>query len=300
MVSAVPRSPQRPPDLRGTLFRGSVAVRSGRLTRHQLHSSAWRRLFPDVYACSSLPVTHRLRARAVTHVLLPGSVACGRTAAVLWGVDLAGPEDDVECTVPPGTRAGAVTGVHLTRRRLAPDEVVHRGGLPITTALRTALDVARLRPLDEAVVALDRFLVPGLVFLDEVRSAAALVTGRDCRNIRTAAALADGLAESPQETRLRLLLWRSGLPRPVAQHSVRVGGVFLARVDFGWPDRKLALEYEGVWHGERQHVARDRQRLNRLTAAGWRVLFVTAEDLRNPSKLLARIRAALAAPSRSV
>jgi very-short-patch-repair endonuclease len=117
--------------------------------------------------------------------------------------------------------------------------------------------------------------------------------------VRTVADLADGLAESPQETLLRLTLWRSDLPRPVAQHSVRMAGVFLARVDFGWPDEKLALEYEGVWHGERQHVARDRQRLNRLTAAGWRVLFVTAADLRNPSRLLARIRAALAESSRS-
>jgi very-short-patch-repair endonuclease len=149
------------------------------------------------------------------------------------------------------------------------------------------------------VVALDRFLQPGLVFLDDVRAAASVLTGRACRHVRTVAALADGLAESPQETRLRLLLWRSDLPRPIAQHPVRMDGVFLARVDFGWPEHRLALEYEGVWHGERQHVVRDRQRLNRLTAAGWRVLFVTAADLRNPTRLLARIRAALAESSRS-
>jgi hypothetical protein len=300
MVSGVPRAPHRPPELHGSLFRGSVAVLAGRLTRHQLHSSAWYRLFPDVYACASLAVTHELRTRAVTSLLLPRSVACGRTAAVLWGIDLAGPDDDVECAVPTGIRAGAVAGVRVTRRPVGPEEMAQRDGIPSTASLRTALDLARIRPLEEAVVCLDQFLRPGLVFLDEVRTAAAAGTGRDCRRIRAVAALADGLAESPQETRLRLVLHGSDLPRPVAQYRVRAGGILLARTDFAWPEHKLALEYEGQWHGERQQVAPHRRRLNRLTSAGWRVLFVTAEDLRDPARLLARVRAALTGPSRSV
>ena len=68
----------------------------------------------------------------------------------------------------------------------------------------------------------------------------------------------------------------------------------VARVDFGWPEQRVAVEYEGRWHGEPQQVARDRARLNRLTAAGWRVVFVTAEDLREPARVIARIAAALA------
>jgi very-short-patch-repair endonuclease len=82
----------------------------------------------------------------------------------------------------------------------------------------------------------------------------------------------------------------------VAQHRVRDdAGRVLARVDFAWPDRRVAVEYEGRWHGEPQQVARDRARLNRLTAAGWRVVFVTAEDLREPDRLIARLSAVLAA-----
>ena len=122
------------------------------------------------------------------------------------------------------------------------------------------------------------------------------MTGRDCRRARSTAALADGLAGSPQETRLRLLLHRSGLPLPVAQYSVRVGGRFMARVDFAWPEHRLALEYEGLWHGESQQVVVDRRRLNRLSAAGWQVIFVTAADLRDPSRLLARLATVLASP----
>lgn len=108
---------------------------------------------------------------------------------------------------------------------------------------------------------------------------------------RRLAAEADGLAGSPQETRLRLLFSREGLPAPIAQFRVFGDDGFIARVDFACPELKLAIEYDGAWHGEREHFAKDRQRLNRLVAAGWTVLRATAEDLRNPRALAARIRA---------
>jgi very-short-patch-repair endonuclease len=110
-----------------------------------------------------------------------------------------------------------------------------------------------------------------------------------------ACALADGLAGSPQETRLRLLICRSGLPTPVAQHRVLVHGREIARVDFAWPDRKVAVEYDGLWHAEPGQFAKDRGRLNRLREAGWTVVFVTAADMHRPTELIARIAAALAA-----
>jgi hypothetical protein len=294
----VSRRPTRPAHLRGKIFRGSDQLRSGRLTRGQLRSSAWRRIFPDVYACSSLPLDHGRRARAAARLLLPGAVLSGRSAAVLWGVDLAGPDDDVECTVAPGCRSGAVQGIRLTRRVLQDDEVCERLGVRLTTPLRTALDIARIERLEDAVVCLDRFLRAGLVPLAQITEAATTLTGPGCRRVRRAVGMADGLAESPQETRLRLLLHASPLPRPVAQCVVRDGdGTFVARVDFGWPEHKVALEYEGAWHGERQNVMKDRKRLNRLAAAGWTVVFVTAADLHDAVGLVARVAAALGAPA---
>ncbi len=291
------RPPTRPAQLRGKIFRGSDQLRRGRLSRGQLRSSAWQRIFPDVYACSSLPLDHARRARAAVHLLIPGAVLSGRSAAVLWGVALAAADDDVECIVDPACRAGAVQGVRVTRRALGGDEVTRRAGVRVTTPLRTALDLARTEPADEAVVCLDRFLRSGLVALPQVARAAAALGGPGCRRVRLAVDRADGLAESPQETRLRLLLRRSPLPEPVAQHTVHdADGRFVARVDFGWPEQKVALEYEGAWHGERQNVARDRRRLNRLAEAGWTVVFATAEDLRDPVVLLARLAMALTAP----
>jgi hypothetical protein len=208
-----------------------------------------------------------------------------------------GRDDPVECTLDPTRRAGAVRGVQVTRRRLPDDDVVQRDGVLVTTPLRTALDLGRVQPPDEAVVCLDQFLRSRLVTLTELRAAAAATTGPGCRGIRRAVDRADGLAQSPQETRVRLIIHASSLPTPIAQHVVRDADArFVAQVDFGWPEQKIALEYDGVWHGEAQQVGKDRRRLNRLTAAGWTVIFATAADLRDPVALVARIESTLKAP----
>ena len=92
-----------------------------------------------------------------------------------------------------------------------------------------------------------------------------------------------------------MLLHRSSLPRPVAQFEVRDAVGLVGRVDFAWPEAKVVVEYEGAWHGDSpQQVAADRHRLNRLTAAGWTVVFVTARDLHQADRLVARLAVALA------
>lgn len=170
---------------------------------------------------------------------------------------------------------------------------MRRDGVLVTTPLRTALDLARIEPPDEAVVCLDQFLRSRLVTPADPRAAATATTGPGCRAIRLAAARADGLAQSPQQTRLRLMLHR-GLPAGARRELASGGGREV--LSFGWPERKVAVEYESVWHGEAQQVGKDRRRLNRPTAAGWTVIFATAADLRDPVALVARIAAALNAP----
>ncbi|HJX42759.1 MAG TPA: hypothetical protein VJ352_03720 [Geodermatophilus sp.] len=72
----------------------------------------------------------------------------------------------------------------------------------------------------------------------------------------------------------------------------RPGAGFAARVDPAFPEQRLAVEYDGAWHGQPGQLSRDRRRLDRLTTAGRRVLSVTAADLHDPVGLLARIVAA--------
>ncbi len=234
-----------------------------------------------------------MRVRAAL-VLIPGAVVSGATAARLLGIDL-GPADDepVELTVPSSWGGRSPSGVRVRRRDLPDGGVGLAGGLPVTSARVTAVDLATSLPPVRAVQVLDQFVAARLVGLDTLRAEAALRSGPRATRARRAAAAADGLAASPPETVLRLGLLRSGLPRPVAQHEVRDrAGRFVARVDFGWPALRFAVEYDGSGHVDR--LAHDRHRLNALQDAGWRVFFVTATDMHDLPQLLLRIAAAMA------
>lgn len=279
----------------GKVFRGSSVVQRGLLTRKQLRSTAWRRLRQDVYADADLPITHRLFTSAVGLVLPDGAGFGGRSAAGLWGVrDLAGAEDPVDVVLPGGIRWNAGDGVRC-RRSLPGQHMVQAGRWRCTSAVDTAVDLLRFEKRDEAVVVLDHLVHEGMVRLDDVRAAARdLPPCFGAVRARDAAARADGLAQSRQETRLRLLMLDGGLPPFTAQFRVFDDKGFVARVDFALPELRLAIEYDGLWHAERAAFMADRRRLDQLSAAGWTVLHVTADDMRHPARLLVRLRAAIA------
>jgi hypothetical protein len=287
--------PRVPEELRRQVFRGSTAVHRGLITADQLRGPAWTAVFRDVYVSADVPVTHALRARAAAAVLRPDAVVTGVSAAVLWGVDLAGPDDDVELTLPPGGHPMRMPGVRARRAVLDPRHVCPRRGVRVTDPETTAVAIASTLPFDDAVVAVDRLTVSGLAALPLVRALAEAGTGRGCRRARLVCAQADGKAESPQETRLRLLVVRCGLPVPVAQFPVPRAGRRPLRLDFAWPEHRVALEYDGLWHAEPGQLGRDRRRLNELLDVGWRVVFATAADLHRPADLIGRLTRLLGA-----
>jgi G:T-mismatch repair DNA endonuclease (very short patch repair protein) len=289
--------PARPTVLHEKVFRGTRAVEDGVLTVDQLRSASWRRLRRDVYADAALPVDHRLLVLGVSVISPKEAVFAGLSSVVLaGGRDFATADDPVEVVLPPGTRWRPGGDVHVRNAAMSDDEVVvDRRGLPRTGPIRTAVDLIRRSPLDDGVALLDRLVVAGLADLAAVRAAAAdLPKGRGSKLARDVSRLADGLAGSPQETQLRLLMSRAGLPPPVAQYRVFDDDGFVGRVDFAFPDHRIVVEYDGLWHAAPGQFAKDRRRLNRLTAAGWRVVFVTAADLWHPQRLVARLVAELA------
>lgn len=108
---------------------------------------------------------------------------------------------------------------------------------------------------------------------------------------RRALGLADPKAESRPESRLRAHLVLDGLS-PEVQFRVYHAGRWVATVDLAFPRHRLPVEYDGVWHGAPLQVGSDRERLNRLHAAGWEVVFVTREHLRDPHRMICTVRAA--------
>jgi very-short-patch-repair endonuclease len=286
----------RPPQLRGAVFRKRDVLNAGLLTTDALRSAAWRRLYRGVYADAELPDSFGVRVRGARLLLPPPAVFSGRTAAYLHGAtELGESGDPVEVTLPNGVRFGPIEGMRIRRVAMPPSDTAVLGTWPCTTALRTALDIARWEPLPDAVAALDVLLARGIVGRGDLGEAAERNTGRGSRRTRRAVDLADARAESPPESRLRVLLALAGLPA-VPQFTVRdLQGGFVARVDLAYPEHRLAVEYDGAWHGAPGQLSRDRRRHNLVTAAGWRIVYVTAAHMRDPEALVALLRTLLEA-----
>jgi len=288
--------PRRPAALQGQVFRKADVVATGLLTSSELRSSAWCRLYRGVYADADLPDSFGTRLSGAALLVPSSAVYTGRTAAYLHGAaTLVEPGTPIEVSVPMGVRFGPVTGLCIRQVTLPPSDIAVVRGWRCTTAVRSALDIARWESLIEAVVALDVLLARVVVGRSELREAAgALGSRRGARRTQRAVALADHRAESPPESRVRVLLALAGLSA-VPQFTVRnASGDFVARVDLAFPKHRVAIEYDGAWHGKPGQFAKDRRRLNALVAAGWAVVHVTAADLRDADALIARIRALIA------
>jgi uncharacterized protein DUF559 len=176
------------------------------------------------------------------------------------------------------------------------DEVTHVGVLPLTCPERTAIDVAAAHPTVEAVVALDSALRGGQVSSTDLRSG--LLRRRTMPAYPAAATavdLIDPTSGSVPETIARLVFRSAGLPTPICQYEVTADGVWVARVDFAWPEARLVVEIEGfAWHGSREAFQQDAERYRRLFHAGWDVLRFTADDLRTgPEAVAEEVRRAL-------
>lgn len=281
-------------------FRGSVAVQRGLVSEHVLRGHRYRRLFHGVYLLAGAPADLAARSQAAA-LLIPGqSVLSGYSAAELLGARCAPAEANAELTVPGGDLREQ-PGLTVHRDLLADDEITDAGGICVTTALRTAWDLARWLPTVEAVVAMDALarvgrFTPGAVLQIHDR----YPRSRWRRRLPAVIDLSDPRAESPMETRSRLVLVQRGLPRPELQHRVfGEFGEFIARLDMAYPELKLAMEYDGRGHLQAWQQASDARRLNALDAAGWSVLRFTATDVpRTPDTMAAQVRDAILRRSR--
>jgi very-short-patch-repair endonuclease len=284
--------PRRDPYLTG-VFIGSHAIAEGRLTRDQLRTLSYRRLVQGVYADPALALDHQLRCRGVALLLPRGAAIGGHSAAAWYGAPFAGAHDPVTVVRAPDLEWKGPRQVRVHRTDLRPEDVIMRDDVPVTTALRTAWDVAALESIGTAVAALDAMVRAESVTLDQLTAMAEQGTGRwGVTRVRRTAPLVDPRADSAPESRVRVALVLAGLA-PVPQFRVEHRGVQIAQVDLGFPDARLAVEYEGAYHFDGDQIVRDDARYARLRAAGWTVIRLTSTDLRDLDAVVARVRAAI-------
>jgi len=275
----------------GDVIVGSEAVAEGRITRGRLRWN-YRAIYPDVYLPCDAPAT--LRDRTLGAWLWSGrrSVVTGRAAAALHGAKWVDEAAPVELLYANNR---APEGIVARRERIADDETCELFDMRVASPVRTALDLGRhLRP-ESAVIHLDALAAATGITEPDVLGLTQRYAGtKGVRMCREAVALMDGGAQSPKESWLRLLLTRSGFPPLQTQIPLldRHGHRF-AYLDMGWPERRIAVEYDGDHHRtDRAQYAWDVQRLRLVTQLGWMHVRVIAED--RPYDIVDRVRRAWA------
>jgi hypothetical protein len=274
------------------VFIGAHAISEGALTPRQLRDGPYVRVLRGVYADPSLPRDHLLRCRAAALLMPERAALGGRSAAALLGAPAPNYIDPVTVVVPAGEQWRGPAGVRVHRAPLAREDVIeNEDGVRHTTAIRTAWDVGALERTATAVGVLDAMLRNGVLDIAHLQPTLRTGAGRwGARRVRAAFELVDARSESPPESWVRVACVLGGLPSPVPQYEVIESGTWLGRVDLAWPEARLIVEYEGEYHFEGLQIARDDDRYRRLEAAGWRVIRLSAADLRDLEAVVRRIQ----------
>ncbi|WP_041311406.1 hypothetical protein [Mycobacterium sp. JS623] len=243
----------------------------------QVNYGVLERLWPGIYCRGEADDFARLRGldfSCGTEVAV-----CLGTAAALHGFDTEEPRD-LHVLSPPGSRLRSTDGLVVHRRDGAP--LVKVGERLATAPAWTAVEVARSLRRPRALATLDAALRSGTCRRVELWRSAAQQSGRrGIVAVRDLIPLADGLAESPMESEARLAMIDGGLPTPVLQYELIDGNGEHRRVDFAWPEERVAVEYEGVdFHSGPDAMRSDRRRQGALLDIRWTVIPIVFEDVR--------------------
>ncbi len=234
-------------------------------------------MLPGVYVAAQVPDAIMMRAQALALVVPDDCVIVDRHAGWLHGAEMVlAPNEHINVApiriFRPSGHGRLRNGLAESgERNLLPFDIMEVRGLAVTTPLRTAWDLGRVRWPERALAALDAMLRLGVFTHDELLAGIERFRGqRWVTTLRAYAPLADGRAASPGESVLRLRWIDTGLPRPTPQFEVWVDGVLIAVLDLAHPELGYAAEYDGEeWHTSPEQRDHDRCRREAVERRGW-------------------------------
>lgn len=254
--------------------------------RHLVATERLFRVHTGVFAVARRELSREGRWMAAVLASPVGAALSHISAAVLWEL-LQHDSPRPHVLIPSGGTSRGPRGVHLHRSSdFIEDGVEVRDAIPVTTPLRTLLDLSRsrlpARSLDAAVRQAARL---HHVDLQQLRGKPRLD-----RIVRLYDPLI-GLTESDFEVLFVTLCKRYRLPAPTPQ--LRFGDL---RADFAWPRHRLAVECDSRrWHDNDVNFLTDRRKERVIRAAGFDLLrFTWAEVVHEPGRVAAELRATLA------
>lgn len=249
-----------------------------------------RRPIKGVFVAAQVADSTWLRCQSLRLVVPEDCVVCDRHAGWLQGAEMVlAPNEHVHLRPisvfrPPGRGRLRNDLADSGERRFAAGDVIEVAGLRVTSPLRTAWDLGRVRWTDRAIAGIDAMLRLGRFSRNEFLEGIERFRGmRWVRVLRAVGPLGDARAQSPGESVLRLRWIEVNLPTPVPQLEVWRAGALLAVLDLASSDLRYAAEYDGAeWHSSPEQRAHDHRRRDAVRDERWVVDSFVAENLFGP------------------
>lgn len=188
---------------------------------------------------------HLLKVRAAARVLSSGTVFSHESAAAVHGIPVVGPwPSTVRASYESSHGMSSRTGLKWSRATWERDDVERVAGILVTSARRTAVDLARNGSLAQGVAALDHVIAAGIERGHLFEWASERRPFHGVARLERALRLAHGCSESPLESLSLARFAELGFVLPTQQHELAIDGRRF-RVDFFWPDTEVVGEADG-------------------------------------------------------
>lgn len=237
-------------------------------------------------------------ARALQIGLPDHAFFCTVTAAAIMQIPLPwrlSRDASLHVGVPSPKRACRVVGATGHKLQLGDNDLRDWLGLRLTTPARTWCDLAAILDVENLVAAGDHIIhhpYP-LATRAELEAAAARHSAKRGRaRLGEALTLLDENSESPPESFIRVTIVRAGIMGLCANYPIKdARGRTFARADLCFPEHRVIFEYHGDYHRkEPDRWRKDITRVARLSASGWHVVEIAADQLDDRHMLLQLVR----------
>lgn len=270
----------------------AVGLSRSRL-RTDIERGLWRRPCRGVLVAAAAPRSWR-QDLAIATVSTSG-VASHRSAARLHGLD-GYTHDVVEVSVRRPDRRRRSSWIVHQSGSLAPCDCIVIDGIRCTGLARTLVDLGAVVSDDLVEQALDDARRRGASarWIDDTLTRLHRPGPSGTGALLRVLDRPDQQGPLPGSVFERLMertMIDAGLPPPERQHRVHDDhGRLVAVLDHAWPGWCVGAEAQSErWHGGPRGAQRDLDRHNRLTALGWRMVYATWKDAREPTGFVRRL-----------
>lgn len=243
-------------------------------------------LAPGVFRSSQYPAGE-VQLMAAVCQRHPGALIAFLNAAKYWKWRRLPSVVGVHALVAHGS-SPVIPGVVVHRcRDIAPVDVVELpDGIRLTSPPRTLFDCADLLGASAAASVLEQLLDSGTCTLGTVLGTVTRLArpgrpgSRTMLQVIAAREPWHAALQSDLEHRVLEAIRLAGMPPPVPQYRLQLPTGRTIRLDFAWPDAKVALEIDHpTWHAGAESTHRDKQRDRKAATLGWVVSRITDLDV---------------------